>query len=71
MIPVFLWGTQMWHDFGVALALLLVLEGIWPFISPDGMRRMLLSVAQQENQALRVSGLVSMLCGVGLLYLVN
>jgi hypothetical protein len=71
MIPVFLWGIQMWHDFGVALALLLVLEGIWPFISPDSMRRMLLSMAQQESRALRVSGLVSMLCGVGLLYLVN
>ena len=53
------------------MALLLVLEGIWPFISPDGMRRMLLAVAQQESRALRVSGLVSMLCGVGLLYLVN
>ena len=71
MIPVFLWGTQMWHDIGVALALLLVIEGIWPFIGPDSMRRMLLSVAQQESRALRISGLVSMLCGVGLLYLVN
>ncbi len=71
MIPVFLWGIPMWHDLWVALALLLVLEGIWPFLSPDSMRRMLLSISQQENRALRVSGLVSMLCGVGLLYLVN
>ena len=70
-IPVFLWGIPMWHDLWVALALLLVLEGIWPFLSPDSMRRMLLSVAQQESRALRISGLVSMLCGVGLLYLVH
>jgi uncharacterized protein YjeT (DUF2065 family) len=71
MIPVFLWDTSMWHDLLVALALLLVLEGIWPFLSPNSMRRMLLAIAQQESRALRVSGLISMLCGVGLLYLVN
>ena len=61
----------MWHDLWVALALLLVLEGVWPFLSPDSMRRMMVSIAQQENRALRISGLISMLCGVGLLYLVN
>ncbi len=32
---------------------------------------MMLSIAQQNNRALRISGLVSMLFGVGLLYLVN
>ncbi|MEN8166272.1 MAG: DUF2065 domain-containing protein [Pseudomonadota bacterium] len=61
----------MWHDLWVALALLLVLEGIWPFLSPESMRRMVLLISQQDNRALRVSGLISMLCGVGLLYLVN
>ncbi|MEN8179720.1 MAG: DUF2065 domain-containing protein [Pseudomonadota bacterium] len=61
----------MWHDLGVALALLLVLEGIFPFLNPEGMRRMMLSIAQQHNRALRISGLISMACGVGLLYLVN
>jgi len=40
-------------------------------LSPDGMRRMLLMAAQQENRALRIGGLISMLCGLGLLYLVN
>lgn len=53
------------------MALLLVLEGIWPFLSPDGMRQVLLMVAQQKNRSLRISGLISMLCGVLLLYLVN
>jgi len=61
----------MWHDLWVATALLLVLEGIGPFLSPDGMRQVLLLVAQQENRSLRISGLISMLCGVLLLYLVN
>ena len=61
----------MWHDLWVATALLLVLEGIWPFLSPQGMRKMMLYMAQQDNRSLRTSGLISMLCGVGLLYLVN
>jgi uncharacterized protein YjeT (DUF2065 family) len=61
----------MWHDLWVAMALMLVVEGIWPFLSPNGMRRMLLMAAQQENHALRVGGLISMLGGVVLLYLVN
>jgi uncharacterized protein YjeT (DUF2065 family) len=27
-----------WHDLGVAVALLLVLEGIIPFLNPQGVR---------------------------------
>ncbi|MGD8907744.1 MAG: DUF2065 domain-containing protein [Chromatiales bacterium] len=61
----------MWHDLWVAMALLLVLEGIWPFLSPDSMRQMLLMLVQQDNRSLRISGLISMICGVALLYFVN
>jgi hypothetical protein len=53
------------------MALLLVLEGIWPFLSPDSMRQMLLMLVQQDNRSLRISGLISMICGVALLYFVN
>ncbi|MEJ2694663.1 MAG: DUF2065 domain-containing protein [Candidatus Thiodiazotropha sp.] len=61
----------MWHDLWVALALLLVLEGIWPFLSPETMRQILLMLVQQDNRSLRISGLISMVCGVLLLYFVN
>lgn len=61
----------MWQDLLVALALLLVIEGIWPFLSPGGMRRALLAVADQDDRALRIAGLVSMVLGVVLLYLVR
>jgi uncharacterized protein YjeT (DUF2065 family) len=61
----------MWHDLWVAVALLLVLEGIWPFLSPDSMRQMLLILVQQDNRSLRISGLISMISGVVLLYFVN
>ncbi len=52
-----------------AFALLLVLEGLLPFASPDLLRRTLLQVAQLDDRSLRLSGLASMLAGVVLLYL--
>jgi uncharacterized protein YjeT (DUF2065 family) len=61
----------MWPDLLVALALMLVIEGIWPFLSPSGLRRALLTMAAQGDSALRVAGLVSMGAGVALLYLVK
>ena len=61
----------MWHDLWVAIALLLVIEGLWPFLNPAGLRRALLQMASQDDRSVRVAGLVSMLAGVGLLYLVN
>ncbi|MFC1309911.1 MAG: DUF2065 domain-containing protein [gamma proteobacterium symbiont of Ctena orbiculata] len=61
----------MWHDLLVALALFLVIEGIWPFLSPNSMREVLLMLTQQDNRSLRISGFISMASGVILLYLVN
>ncbi|MBK1700450.1 DUF2065 domain-containing protein [Thiococcus pfennigii] len=61
----------MWHALLVALALLFVIEGILPFLSPGRFRRALLEVAGADDRTLRITGLVSMLIGVGLLYLVN
>ncbi|HIP53130.1 MAG TPA: DUF2065 domain-containing protein [Chromatiales bacterium] len=61
----------MWHDLGVAFALLMVIEGIWPFLSPHSMRKAMEMLAQQNDRSLRISGLSSMLLGLLLLYLVN
>ncbi|MEA3276946.1 MAG: DUF2065 domain-containing protein [Pseudomonadota bacterium] len=61
----------MWHDLLVAFSLLFVIEGVWPFLSPGGMRRALLKVAETDDRSLRVAGLISMLAGVLLLYLVR
>jgi uncharacterized protein YjeT (DUF2065 family) len=62
---------MMWHDLLVALALMLVIEGVWPFLNPNSMRKILLMVVQNNNRSMRISGLVSMVSGVILLYLVN
>jgi len=61
----------MWHDLLVAFALLLVIEGVWPFLSPGNLRRTLQMMAEQDDRSLRSAGLVSMILGVVLLYLVN
>jgi uncharacterized protein YjeT (DUF2065 family) len=61
----------MWNDLWVAMALMLVLEGIVPFLSPDALRRMLMTLIQMDNRSMRIAGLISMLAGVALLYLVH
>jgi uncharacterized protein YjeT (DUF2065 family) len=55
----------------IAFALLLVLEGVWPFLSPASFRRTLERLGAEGDRALRIAGLASMVAGVGLLYLVN
>ncbi len=57
----------MWHDLLVAFSLVLVIEGIVPFLSPRGWRRLAYQVAQLEDRHLRIAGLVMMLLGLGLL----
>jgi len=64
-------GLFMWHDLFVALCLVLVVEGILPFLSPASWRKMMLNAVQLNDRPMRVMGLVSMLIGVGLLCLVN
>jgi uncharacterized protein YjeT (DUF2065 family) len=61
----------MWHELWIALALLLIVEGIFPFLSPDGLRKTLVAIQQLSDSQLRFMGLSSMLLGVVLLYIIN
>lgn len=61
----------MWDSLAAAIALLLIIEGILPFLSPAGLRRTLTRMTQMGDRALRIGGLVSMLLGLGLLYFVR
>jgi len=61
----------MWTDLWAALALMLVLEGVLPFLSPAVVRRMLETVSQVDDRSMRISGLVSMMAGLVLLYIVR
>jgi uncharacterized protein YjeT (DUF2065 family) len=62
---------QMWHEFLVAIALLFILEGIMPFLSPEGLRRTLAMISQLSDNTLRFAGLSAMVIGCLLLYAVN
>lgn len=61
----------MWQDLLGALALVLIIEGMLPFLNPGAMRRFMISMAQMNDQSLRFAGISSMLAGVVLLYLVK
>ena len=61
----------MWHDLLVAFCLYLVIEGIFPFLNPEGLRQALLSMAQLPSRAIRLAGLGSMVAGSLLLYLIK
>jgi len=59
------------HSLWIASALMLVIEGIMPFLNPTTFRRALLQMASMKDQQLRTIGLLSMILGVVLLYWVN
>ncbi len=61
----------MWQDIGTALALVLVIEGIIPFLAPNRWRNLTAVIAQVDNQSIRIVGFVSMMAGLLLLYLVR
>lgn len=61
----------MWDSLAGALALLLIIEGMLPFLSPTGLRRSLAQIAQMDDRTLRTIGFVSMLMGLALLYFVR
>lgn len=48
----------------LALALVLVIEGLFPFASPDGWRRMFAQVLQLSDGQIRFFGLCSILSGL-------
>jgi uncharacterized protein YjeT (DUF2065 family) len=61
----------MWQKLLSAVALMLVIEGILPTISPAMMRQVLAAMAQLDNRSLRLTGMLSMAMGVILLYMVR
>ena len=60
-----------WHAFLLAIGLLLVFEGIMPFVNPSGLRKVLQQVNELSDTHLRYLGLGSMIAGLLLLMLVR
>jgi len=60
-----------WGDLWAALALVLVFEGLIPFLSPRGYRNMVQQMASMSEQMLRNTGLVLIITGLLFLFLVR
>lgn len=58
-------------DLLTAVALLLILEGVIPFLNPPGLRKALLTLSQLSDGVLRFGGLTCMVVGCLLLYAVR
>jgi uncharacterized protein YjeT (DUF2065 family) len=63
--------VDFWQILPVAIALVFIIEGLLPFISPRRWRAMLAMAAQLDDRAIRSVGLGSMVLGVVILYLVH
>ena len=61
----------MWREIGIAFSLMLVIEGIIPFLYPGRWRQLVANLAGIDNSTLRLMGLGSMITGLVLLYLFN
>ena len=54
---------DFWQVLPVAIALVFIIEGMLPFISPNRWRTMLVMVEQMDDRMIRNVGLGSMLFG--------
>jgi len=60
-----------WSDLLVALALVLVIEGLMPFVSPQRFKQSMRQILSLSNSTVRNMGGVSMFIGVLMLYVVR
>ena len=64
-------AVDFWQVFPAAVALVFVIEGLLPFLSPARWRLLVATVAQLDDASVRRFGLGSMVTGIVILYLVN
>jgi uncharacterized protein YjeT (DUF2065 family) len=60
-----------WTEILTALALVLIIEGLLPFASPGRYRQMVAEIVRLSDNHIRNVGLVVILIGLVLLYLVR
>jgi uncharacterized protein YjeT (DUF2065 family) len=59
--------SELWHELWLAFCLVLVIEGVIPFLYPQRWRSMVSQLGTMSDHTLRTFGLVSMLLGTVLL----
>ena len=62
---------MFWTEILTAIALVLIIEGMVPFIGPGKYRQIVAQMAQLSDNHLRTVGLVIMIIGVVLLFIVR
>jgi uncharacterized protein YjeT (DUF2065 family) len=64
-------GIFMWQEIGIAFSLVLVIEGILPFLYPSRWKELVSMLAEVSDKTMRMAGLFSMLVGTAMLYLIR
>ena len=62
---------MLWYEFGVALCLVLVIEGILPSLFPHYWKEQMLTISKLDTGIIRLIGVASMLAGSMFLYLIR
>jgi uncharacterized protein YjeT (DUF2065 family) len=60
-------GDTLW----MAAGLVLVFEGLFPFIAPDAWRRMFMRIVSLRDGQIRFFGMLSVLAGLALLWFMS
>jgi len=63
--------NEMMQHLLVAFCLMLILEGVLPFLYPQRWRKMVAQLGQISDRNMRILGLISMLLGLFFLLLVS
>ncbi len=61
----------MWQNLATAFCLMLILEGIIPFLYPNRWKQLVQRLSEVDTHTMRLSGLASMIAGLLLLYVVH
>lgn len=60
-----------WTEILTAVALLLIIEGMLPFVGPNRYKRLVAQIAQLSDNQLRMFGLGAMIAGLLLLFIIR
>ena len=61
----------MWDDLWAALALVLVIEGLFPALAPQLYQRAVGAMAKMPAHSVRQTGMITMVIGAVLLYFIK
>lgn len=64
-------NLELIHSLLIATALVLIIEGIMPFLNPTMFKRALLQTVSMNDRQIRMIGLISMFTGLIFLYWIN